>query len=190
MLIGCVRVSNGVWYFHESDRPEGWPTLTKVGKVEAKTYPAYRQAIVADDDIDPKQNRMFSVLFEHIKDNEIPMTAPVDMTYENDAANLKMKSMAFLYDDLKRHEPGKLEQVTVVDVPEAMYLSVGVRGGYNQTRFERALKIIDNYLKDNPGQYNVIGPPRYLGYNSPFVPGFWRYGEAQLPVERVELPED
>ena len=32
----------------------------------------------------------------------------------------------------------------------------------------------------------VVGPPRYLAYNSPFVPGFLKFGEVQLPVANIE----
>ena len=32
----------------------------------------------------------------------------------------------------------------------------------------------------------VVGPPRYLAHNSPFVPGFLKFGEVQLPVANFE----
>lgn len=30
---------------------------------------------------------------------------------------------------------------------------------------------------------DLPGPPRYLGDNSPFVPGFLRIGEARIPLK-------
>lgn len=47
IMIGCVRQSGGVWYFHEAKRPVGRPDLTPVGEIQVKLYPAYREAVVA-----------------------------------------------------------------------------------------------------------------------------------------------
>ena len=83
VFVGCVRVSNGTWYVKSAPLPERWPELTPIGKVEVKTYPDYRAATVtsvhpADAEVGP----MFMTLFDHIKQNDIAMTAPVDMGYE------------------------------------------------------------------------------------------------------------
>ena len=45
-VIGCVRQSGKVIYFHEAELPQGWPLLTEVGVIEVKEYPQYREAVV------------------------------------------------------------------------------------------------------------------------------------------------
>ena len=48
------------------------------------------------------------------------------------------------------------------------------------------LEKLEAWMAANPGRLRAVGPPRYLAYNSPFVPGFLKFGEVQLPVERSE----
>ena len=67
---------------NEANLPRGFPTPGPVGTVTVKNYPAYRAAVVREDNgqgEQAQQNSMFSVLFKHIKKNDIPMTAPVEM---------------------------------------------------------------------------------------------------------------
>ena len=49
-VVGCVRQSGKVVYFHEAELPQGWPLLTEVGVVEVKEYPQYREAVVTKND--------------------------------------------------------------------------------------------------------------------------------------------
>ena len=68
-VIGCVRQSGKVVYFHEAELPQGWPLLTEVGVVEVKEYPQYREAVVTKNDgagSDEKMGSMFGTLFSHI----------------------------------------------------------------------------------------------------------------------------
>jgi hypothetical protein len=65
-------------------------------------------------------------------------------------------------------------------------LSVGVRGGYAQGNLAAGLEKLEAWLAENPARFRVSGPPRYLAYNSPFVPWFLKFGEVQLPVEHIE----
>ena len=57
----------------EADLPEGFPAPTPVREVELKTYPVYR--IARADMKDGSDNGAFWQLFQHIKKNDIPMTA-------------------------------------------------------------------------------------------------------------------
>jgi len=182
VMIGCVRKSGGVWYFREADTPEGWPALTPVGRIQVKQYPAYREAVVTDERTPAEQTPMFNALFQHIKSSDIAMTAPVDITYEPDGEEPRMRSMAFLYDVPSRGPTGERGAVTVRDVPAMKAVSIGVRGGYSDATFENNIVKLRDWLA---GQtvYQPIGPPRLLGYNSPLVPVFWRYGEVQIPLE-------
>jgi len=188
-LVGCVRTSGGAWYVSSAPLPEGWPELTPVGEVRIRAYPNHRAARTtrALADIDDERDgtgRMFRVLFEHIKQNDIAMTAPVDMGYPTtgDVASAGgMSSMAFLYRTNDLGETGSEGMVRIEDVPRATYASVGVRGGYGQTNFEKGLAKVRAWL-DTQDTWTPDGPPRYLGYNGPFTPWFMRYGEVQVPV--------
>ena len=44
--------------------------------------------------------------------------------------------------------------------------------------------VVGPHVHESRVTVHVIGPPRHLAYNSPFVPGFLKIGEVQLPVER------
>jgi hypothetical protein len=124
---------------------------------------------------------MFGELFSHISDRDIAMTAPVDFGYD-DAG--EVRQMAFLYRTI---EQGTIEQdgsVLVRDVEPQTFASVGVRGGYNRKNFERGLERVEQWL-DASKTHAASGEARYLGYNSPFILWFWKYGEVQVPV--VEL---
>ena len=124
---------------------------------------------------------MFRQLFNHIQENKIAMTAPVDMTYNAATDKPKVQSMSFLYDIPERGDLNDQGAVKVRDVVDKQMLSIGVRGRYNDAQFDAAMKQLDAWLKEQK-QYVADGPPRFLGYNSPFVPFFWRYGEVQIPV--------
>ena len=60
----------------EANLPAGWPDATPVGKVQIKEYPTYRAATVREGQLDGTgQGPMFRELFQHIKRNQIAMTA-------------------------------------------------------------------------------------------------------------------
>jgi hypothetical protein len=183
-IVGCVRTSGGTWYFDEAPLPEGWPELTPVGEVAIRSYPTYRAAVVIDEGAGSGQGRMFGSLFKHISSNEIPMTAPVDMAYESSefgADSDRMTAMAFLYRVPELGPLGVEGVVRVEDVSPRTYASIGVRGTYSDEHFAEGLTRVRAWL-DEHDEWRPDGSPRYLGYNSPFVPWFWRYGEVQLPV--------
>lgn len=174
----------------EADLPRGFPKAGPIGTVVIKEYPAYRLARVTSDRGGP--NALFNPLFRHIQRNDIPMTAPVEMTYatpDADARRSGTTSMAFLYQapDVGRIGPDAADpRVVVEDVPPMMVLSVALRGDYTPANFDRGLTQLETWLAENPGRVRVVGAPRYLAYNSPFVPWFLKVGEVQYPVERLD----
>ena len=96
--------------------------------------------------------------------------------------------MAFLYRQPTLGSIGTDQadpRVVVEDVPAMTVLSVGMRGDYTKSRLAKGLGHLDKWMAENPGRVEVIGEPRYLGYNSPMVPSFLRYGEVQLPVRHL-----
>jgi len=167
----------------EASLPEGFPPPGPVGEVVVKRYPAYRAAFAGDvtDSDAATQDGLFRVLFKHIKRNDIAMTAPVEMTYAG-GDDPGMERMAFLYRDPTLGETGEDGDVQVRDVPAMTVVSVGVRGAYTDERLQTGLAQLHEWLAGQ-SEYQPAGSPRYLGYNSPFVPWFMRYGEVQLPIE-------
>ena len=167
----------------EANLPSGFPEPGPVGVVILKKYPACREARVEAPG--NNSNDMFMTLFRHIQSNNISMTAPVEITWGMDAATQPVNpvAMAFIYHDSSIGTPGTHDHVNVIDLPAMSVLSVGIRGGFGKEQIEPAVKMIDQYLADHAWQYKPIGPVRYLGYNSPFVPPFMRFGEVQLPVQ-------
>jgi hypothetical protein len=135
---------------------------------------------------------MFRSLFQHISSNDIPMTSPVDMTYDDgdasggqdDGVGDRMTGMAFLYRTPDLGPVGTDGVVRVEDIPPRAYASIGVRGSYSPAHYSAGLVRVRGWLAGQSG-WKADGPSRFLGYNSPFVPWFWRYGEVQVPVVRA-----
>lgn len=175
--------------FNEAKLPAGFPPPGPVGAVIVKEYPAYRLARVAASEVRGGQDDMFRPLFNHIKRNDIPMTAPVEMTYDKDAGRgTAASSMGFLYGQPTWGEIGRDAadgRVEVIDIPAMTVASVGVRGAYNARQLDEALNMLGDWIGAHAGEYRLVGPARYMAYNSPFVPNFLKYGEVQLPIEPV-----
>jgi effector-binding domain-containing protein len=172
---------------NEAPLPQGWPELTPVDEIQVKQYPVYRAAVI-DDGTDGTQGNMFRPLFNHIQREDIAMTAPVEMTYDND----QQASMAFLYRTPDMGTTGSDEadqRVVVKDIEPQTAVSIGVRGSYSKEHFDEALTKLNNWLDENSDAWQQAGEPRYLGYNSPFVPWFMRYGEVQIPIEKADTQE-
>jgi len=183
-FFGCVHRSGGAWMIKSAPLPEGWPDLTPVGEVAVREYPVYRAATVEDATIEGDgMNSMFMTLFNHIKQKDIAMTAPVEMAYAP-GESPQMATMAFLYRSTALGETGEDGSVRVEDLPAMTFASVGVRGAYNSRTYEGGLTILNQWLASTR-DWRATGAPRYLGYNGPFVLPFLRYGEVQIPVERM-----
>ncbi len=169
--------------FGEAKLPRDFPPPGPVGQIIIKQYPEARVAVVqaAATPGAGSQDSLFMPLFNHIKSHQIAMSAPVEMTYSSTSSPSKPKAMAFFYTDTTIGTLGKDGRVEVMDVSPSEYLSIGVRGSYSGDHFQTAVDKLKAWLEQHPG-YKESGPPRYLGYNSPFVPWFLRFGEVQIPV--------
>jgi hypothetical protein len=165
----------------EAKLPQGFPDPTPVDTIEVKNYPAYRLARTPMAD-QKRQGEAFFTLFNHITKNSIAMTAPVELTYRsnNDGA-VSPQAMAFLYENTGRGTAGQAGKVTVIDVPASTVVSLGMRGDFSGDRIAGARARLEAYLKEAK-RYQIAGPLRVMGYNSPFVPVARRYFEVQLPV--------
>jgi len=124
---------------------------------------------------------MFRSLFRHITVNDISMTAPVEMTYDDEGPT----SMSFLYGSMEVGKLGDQGTVKVSDHPAVKVVAIGVRGSYSQERFEAHRELLNDWLTKNSDQWKASGEPRQFSFNSPFVPGPMKYSEVQIPVRRV-----
>ena len=118
------------------------------------------------------------------------MTAPVTMTRSSQG---QMESMGFLYENLEVGSVGAAGAAggaEVRDRPSATVVSTGLRGGYSAKSYANGLARLKSFLQQRDN-LQPIGEPVYMGYNSPFVPGFLKYAELQIEVDaqpHTELP--
>lgn len=166
--------------FLEAPLPEGFPKPAPVGEIRVQNYPKYR---VARTDMTLIEGRAFWTLFNHIKQREIAMTAPVEMGYTpaKDGA-INKSSMSFLY---RSTNQGQLEvdgKIAVLDVPVQQAVSLGLRGDATKERVNDAKRRLEDWLQAHRDQYEPAGAMRVMGYNSPFVADQKKLTEVQIPV--------
>lgn len=164
----------------EAELPGGFPGYTPVGQIELRDYPAYRKASSSGA-------AEFWTLFMHIKQNNVKMTAPVEMDFGDPSAESPKKlRMSFLYERPDQGRAGTMGSVEVSDVPSMKVVSIGCRGPQTSTAIDEARQKLLKYLEENRDQLAVAGPMRVMGYNSPFVPRDRNFFEVQIPVKAVE----
>jgi hypothetical protein len=182
------------WLVSEANLPAGFPAAGPVNEVVLKTYPAHRLARVQSD---TGSDGMFWKLFNHIKRNDIKMTAPVEMSWGDEATATtgkpagKPTAMAFLYGGPALGAAGtdpEDDSVVVEDIPAVKVVSIGLRGSYGEKTFLRGYEQLTRWLAKHP-EWHVAGGPRTLGYNSPMVPGFMKFSEVQIPVMPADKPQ-
>jgi hypothetical protein len=156
----------------EAPLPEGFPGPGPLGHVVVKSYPRYRAARA-------KGGNSFWTLFQHIKKNDVQMTAPVEMTMSDE---LREMDMAFLYEGPEQGEAGLDGRVQVLDLEPMTVLSLGMRGNQGREAVSLGRAWIEAVLERDG--WVRAGPWRILGYNSPMVSAARRFWELQLPVTR------
>ncbi len=163
-------------YISESPLPEGWPEPGPFNQVTLKKYPAYRAAFTTDE----RPNGGFMTLFRHIKNNGIPMTAPVEMKLDPDEKESpEMEQMGFLYQNTGVGKTGAAgDKIEVRDVPAAEAISYAWQGPRSQVSKARTVLDVElAKLNRKAKEY------RLLGYNSPFVPRAKQTHELQAVLE-------
>lgn len=165
----------------EAEMPSGFPTYTPVGQIEIKEYPAYRKALT-------RGPAMFWNLFQHIKRNNVAMTAPVEIDFGDPLSPAKKeRSMSFLYERSDQGSPGQQGSVEVVDIPAMTVASIGCRGTRSESAIDEAREKLMAWLHEKKGTYRVSGPLRVMGYNSPFVPRDKNFFEVQIPIKPADV---
>jgi hypothetical protein len=179
-LLDSMRKPEAFEPIMEAPLPVGFPAPGPLDRVVLKEYPGYRAARVNGG------MRAFWTLFNHIKREEIAMTAPVEMGMSEAGDGLALRDMAFLY---RMPEMGSTgldgsdRRVSVIDVPGEKVLSVGIRGALTQQSIRSAKAKIELELGLQSGSLERAGDWRVLGYNSPMVPAINKFHEVQIPVK-------
>lgn len=151
-------------YVSEAPLPEGWPQPGPYNQVSEKTYPAYRAAFTTGKG----ETGSFWTLFMHIKRNDIPMTAPVEMEMKPTATGLDRAGMAFLYQNGKVGQPGAASSsVEVRDVAASKVLSYTWQGTDSKANQTTARVALDAALAERKLTATSF---RLLGYNGPGTP--------------------
>ena len=169
-------------YVDEAPLPKGWPKPGPYDQVSEKSYPPYRAAFTTAK----RENGAFGTLFSHIQKNDIPMTAPVEISMaEGDDQNLRQTSLAFLYQDTAVGKTGADgANVEVRDVPAMKTLSYTWQGDRNEANIAKAKVALEAALKDRKIEAKEF---RLLGYNGPGIPETKRTWELQALLRTSAL---
>jgi hypothetical protein len=127
-------------------------------------------------------------LFQHISNNQIAMTAPVEARYtaiEGHRGALSQAEVSFLYPAPNIDPSSIAPAVAVTDTAPMTVVSIGVRGPYTWESYEQNLQKLQDWLKQHP-EYKIVGPPRRFFYNSPMTPESTKISEVQIPIEIVD----
>jgi hypothetical protein len=162
-------------YVDEAPLPQGWPLPGPYDQVAEKKYPAYRAAFTNGKG----ETSAFWTLFAHIKKNDIPMTAPVEMKMEGE--DFQQSSMAFLYQNGKVGSVGPNgAKVEVRDVPATTTLSYTWQGNDSKENITKARTALETELAERKTEAKGF---RLLGYNGPSTPRTKRTWELQALLD-------
>ncbi|PXA05515.1 hypothetical protein DDZ13_01190 [Coraliomargarita sinensis] len=149
---------------------------TEVGATELKTIPASRMIVSeCKDHYFSENNGLFRPLFRYISRNDIAMTTPVE------AEMMPGRMYFYIGADASHRELSSTDEVKVVDLPERLVASIGVRGGYTRENFNAARKQLQAWLNSHP-THKADGEARGVFWNGPYVPWFLKRFEVHLPV--------
>lgn len=165
-------------YVSEAPLPQGWPQPGPYDQVSEKSYPAYRAAFTTGKG----QTGSFWTLFMHIKKNDIPMTAPVEMAMQPGEEELKRANMAFLYQSDQVGQTGVAgRSVEVRDVAASKVLNYTWQGPDSKANLAKARAALEAEL----AQRKLTAPQfRLLGYNGPGTPRAKATWELQAVLPR------
>lgn len=153
----------------EASLPEGFPEPGPVGQVVRKDYPSYRMAT-------SEGRAAFWTLFRHIKANDIPMTAPVEMA----ATDNGQQMMGFMYESVRQGTLGEQDGVEVIEVPPSSVISMTLRGERRDQILVDAQAVIEAWAQAN--NVTLSDEWRLFGYSSPMIPRNQRYWEVQVAI--------
>jgi len=154
---------------------------TPSGVIEIKTIPESRILITeSDGSYFDSSNNLFGKLFNYIKDHDIPMTAPVEGSIDEEA-----RMVFYVGPQVEDSQLSDDGDVRVLKLPERKVAAIGAKGSYKEKNVRKNLDKLKAFLREQT-EYEIIGPPYSVFWNPPFVPWFLRHLEVHIPVRPRE----
>ena len=166
--------------------PSGFPDPAEIGAIKVKQYPQYRAVTYTHaGDVRQATGIAFNPLFQHITNNQIAMTTPVEARYKTIPGQIdvvpQVVEVSFLYPASNIAPSSVNSAVSVTDTLPMTVVSIGVGGAYTWESYENNLQKLKNWLQEHP-EYEIAGPPRRFFYNSPMTPEAIKISEVQIPI--------
>ena len=172
VVLGVVLMSRNI-YFVESAFNK-----TPAGKIEIKTIPESRVLISGiGGNYYNTRNLLFRRLFNYIQDNQVAMTVPVEA--EIDGSKMKF----YLGSKDKTKDLPDRSNVQVETVPGRTVVSIGIRGAYSKSNFNRALAKLESWFNRNT-EYVRGGEAYGVFWDAPFMPWFLKRSEVHIPIAK------
>ncbi|ADE55181.1 heme-binding protein [Coraliomargarita akajimensis] len=154
---------------------------TPANEIEIKTLPAATLiASTSEKGYFESNNGLFRPLFRYIQKNDIAMTTPVE-------AEIDPGIMYFyIGGDAAERELESTDEVRVQKLPERTVLSIGIRGGYTESRFNDARAKLQQWLTSQE-KFTATGEARAIYWHGPFTLAPFKHAEVHIPV--VVQPE-
>lgn len=115
-----------------------------------------------------------------VKSEKIEMTAPVTRTMTDSDA----WTVAFVMPSEWTMETLPVPtnpDITIREVPGELMATIQFSGISREQTFETKQIALETWIADQG--FEIIGPPRYAGYDAPWVPGPFRRNEVMIPVQ-------
>ena len=193
-FLAIAVIGFGMYSAASAPLPEGFPPPTPAGLIEVKHYPAYRSGTVSyRGKLANAAESAFNPLFRHISENNISMTAPVEARYplstlwvgkEGPPDEQGEAEVSFLYRNPDVNPQQIAQGIRVEDTAPMTVLSIGVQGNYSYGSYQQYVGQLRDWLSQHT-DHKVVGPPRRLFYDSPFIPDALKRSEIQVPVQKV-----
>ena len=147
------------------------------GVVEVKTLPAgVLLKSTGQGSYFDESNGLFRPLFRYISSHDIAMTTPVETTIDNAAM------FFWVAPSEEAKVNGDAEGVEVIRVAERQVASLGARGGYSKSNFEKTRDELLAWLQEQP-EIVATGEAYAVYWNGPFTPWFIKRYEVHIPVQ-------
>ena len=170
IVIGVVFMGRNIYFVESAFNKTG------AGKIEVKTIPESKVLIsgIKGNYFNTK-NSLFRNLFNYIQDNQVSMTVPVEA--EIDSSKMKF----YLGDKDKAKDLPERANVYVETVPGRTVVSIGIRGAYTESNFDKAFTKLESWFKENT-QYVQAGNAYGVFWDAPFIPWFLKRSEVHIPI--------
>jgi DNA gyrase inhibitor GyrI len=148
---------------------------TPEGTIEIKAIPASTVLVKRSQVSYFESNNLFMPLFWYITTRRIAMTTPVEVGIQpgemyfyvgSDATQRSLKSSG---------------SVSVEQVPHRTVASIGYRGAYSESNFQRAKAVLEDWIAQQ-SEYQPSGEPRAIYWDSPSVPDDQKRAEVHIPL--------